>query len=122
MQGLALCSVMPGANEHPDWTRRAGLWEFPSLAADEGVSAAKRIAALDDYVTRLVRCWGLLRTSEHCTAAQSTGVLEELDAGELVHVFSHIRMTIRVRRVVVMAPVRQRCACCSLRQDGSQCL
>ena len=85
---------------------RAGLWEFPSLAADEGVSAAERTAALNAYLARLVGCWGSLRDPQHPTRLPPTCVLEDSYAGELVHVFSHIRMTIRVRRLIVAAPVR----------------
>ena len=86
----------------------AGLWEFPSLAAAKGASAAERTAALDGYLTRLVSCWGLglFRNPQHCTRLLYTCVLEDVHAGELVHVFSHIRMTIRVRRLIVAAPVR----------------
>ena len=92
---------------------RAGLWEFPSLLAGKGASAAERAAALDAYLARLVGCWGALRGAP---------VLESADAGELVHVFSHIRMTICVRRRVVAAPVRSPCACCLLRHSMPRCL
>lgn len=112
---------------------RAGLWEFPSLAAGAGAGAAERAAALDAYLARLVGCWGLLnlspasnpspnRDAQHPTGLPSTCVLEDGHAGELVHVFSHIRMTIRVRRLVVAAPVRSPRACRPLRQHDPECL
>ena len=103
---MADAAMRPGA-------MRAGLWEFPSLLPDKGASTAERAAALDAYLARLVACWGALGI---CGARLgTTAVLEDANAGELVHVFSHIRMTIRVRRLVVAVPVRSPCACRSLR-------
>lgn len=87
--------------EPPDChARRAGLWEFPSQPAAAGASEWERAAALDAYLARLLPG----------VALGGAALLERRSLGEVVHIFSHIRMTICVERRVVQVPPHG-CAC-----------
>ena len=96
--------------EPPDChARQAGLWEFPSQPAAAGASERERAAALDAYLARLLPG----------VALGGAALLERRSLGEVVHIFSHIRMTICVERRVVQVPP-QVCTCACISYVGSR--
>jgi hypothetical protein len=79
----------------------AGLWEFPSQPAAAGAGRRERAAALDALLARLVPG----------VPTAGAAVARRANLGEVVHVFSHIRMTLRVETRLVEA---RACACIEL--------
>lgn len=91
--------------KRPEGGLLAGLWEFPSIAvpaAEAGKTSlsSSRRAAVDDHVSRLLS--GVSLPSEDNATASPTSpykLLRREAIGEIIHVFSHIRMTLRVEHV-----------------------
>ena len=88
--------------KRPEGGLLAGLWEFPSVAASlvapEGTCPpSSRRAAVDDHLSRLLG--GVSLPSENDASASPYKLLRREAVGEIVHVFSHIRMTLRVEHV-----------------------
>ncbi len=69
----------------------AGLWEFPSRPVAAGASLEERRAAVDALLRH--------RFGENAYAAMR--VVERTDLGAVVHIFSHIRMTLQAEKLVV---------------------
>lgn len=98
--------------KRPEGGLLAGLWEFPSVAVSSALAEVKktasssRRAAVDDHVSRLLGGVPLPSSSSAAdVAAPSTTssspykLLRREQLGEIVHVFSHIRMTLSVEHV-----------------------
>ncbi len=77
----------------------AGLWEFPGVAVPAEASEKDRRKQTDGLLQRLLG------------ASFSEGeVLQRQSLGSIVHIFSHIRMTLHVEKVVLTVS----CACINL--------
>ena len=105
--------------KRPEGGLLAGLWEFPSVAVSaEGLAekakksspASSRRAAVDDRVSRLLGGIGgggalylpFATAEDKGNASPSPSpfkLLRREQLGEIVHVFSHIRMTLSVEHV-----------------------
>ena len=95
--------------KRPEGGLLAGLWEFPSVpvpaalsaaAEAKGAASSPRRAAVDDHVSRLLG--GIpLPSSEDASGSSDSPyrLLRRQQIGEIVHVFSHIRMTLSVEHV-----------------------
>ena len=70
----------------------AGLWEFPSQAVAAGASQEQRRAAVDALLERILGA-----------TLQASRVGERRHLGAIVHIFSHIRMTLQAERLVLEA-------------------
>ena len=75
--------------KRPEGGLLAGLWEFPTVPVPAGAGPAERRAAVDAHVGRL-----LGRPLPGSPGAPAGRVLRRASVGEVVHVFSHIRMTL----------------------------
>lgn len=70
----------------------AGLWEFPSVTVPAEASEKERRAEVDALLDRLLGA-----------GRPHLEVQERRHLGSIVHIFSHIRMTLQVERLVVKA-------------------
>lgn len=99
--------------KRPEGGLLAGLWEFPSVAVSSAALAEKvkktspassRRAAVDDHISRLLGGVSL-PSGDDASASSSPSpsspykLLRREQLGEIVHVFSHIRMTLSVEHV-----------------------
>jgi A/G-specific adenine glycosylase len=93
----------------------AGLWEFPLAPAPEGAGKAQMHTMIDALLDRI-----LLGATDGCDTASTTTdpavttsrwpsltLLDREGLGEVVHVFSHIRMTMHVERIVLQGVLPQ---------------
>lgn len=94
----------------PEGGLLAGLWEFPSVPVRAGADAAARRAAVDAHVARLLG-WPLPERGEASIVKTEAGadaparLLRRAPVGDIVHIFSHIRMTLAVEHArVALAP------------------
>ena len=68
----------------------AGLWEFPGVTVSAEASETDRRKEMDDLLQQLLG------------SELSTGeVLQRQSLGSIVHIFSHIRMTLHVEKLAV---------------------
>lgn len=65
----------------------AGLWEFPTVPVASDASKSARQNVVDTLLARLV--------------AGEFDILERVEVGEYVHIFSHIRQMMLVERMVI---------------------
>lgn len=98
--------------KRPEGGLLAGLWEFPSVAVSAAALAEKvkktspassRRAAVDEHVSRLLGGVSLPSGDDASASSPSPSssyrLLRREQLGEIVHVFSHIRMTLSVEHV-----------------------
>lgn len=94
----------------------AGLWEFPLQPVEADASSSKRQEVINDFLTGVVGedilaeqlPTGESTFSAAAAAAPSAGslrVVERKYVGEVVHVFSHIRMTMHVEAVTLQGAI-----------------
>ena len=84
----------------------AGLWQFPllQLGPEEAGSLPRQQQLMDEYLEAQL---GAALCPAGSTSAAGEGptkalaVVDRRPLGQLVHVFSHIRMTMRVERIVL---------------------
>ncbi|RMZ55185.1 hypothetical protein APUTEX25_005463 [Auxenochlorella protothecoides] len=90
--------------KRPEKGLLAGLWQFPLAELEGGgeESAANQQRAVDSLLAGLLP--GLFDESKESTAPK---VVSRRALGEVVHIFSHIRMTIRAEHVLVAASAAQ---------------
>jgi A/G-specific adenine glycosylase len=67
-----------------------GLWEFPATTVPEGTSDKMRRSAIDGLLSRLLE-----------RGPSGLPVKERRQLGSIVHIFSHIRMTLHVEKLVL---------------------
>lgn len=72
----------------------AGLWEFPSAAVASDSDEASRRSAIDALLSRLLE-----------GNASGLKVKERASMGSIVHIFSHIRMTLHAERLILQARI-----------------
>ena len=77
--------------DKPDKCRAgAGLWEFPAVKVPADANAAECRRSIDRLLEGPL---GVPLAEEHVVSRQGLG--------EVVHIFSHIRMTMRVEHIVL---------------------
>lgn len=87
----------------------AGLWQFPllQLRPEAADSPQRQQQLMDDYLQ--AQLGATLRPAGGAAPqgglAKALTVVERRPLGQLVHVFSHIRMTMKVERVVLQVGV-----------------
>lgn len=99
---VAVLRVMPGGGapsrfllvKRPPGGLLAGLWEFPLAPVAGGASADARRGAIDDLLNGVLgEGFGGLK------------IAKRKDLGDVVHVFSHIRMTMHVESITLQGEV-----------------
>ncbi|KAI7841034.1 hypothetical protein COHA_005262 [Chlorella ohadii] len=91
----------------------AGLWQFPLLQLPEGAEEepARQQQMMSEYLEaqlglRLVQQQGGSSSgSGGSSSGSAVAVLERRPLGSLVHVFSHIRMTMKVERILLQGDI-----------------
>lgn len=66
----------------------AGLWEFPLRQVGEDDGKTKRQLVMDDYLQSII-------------VPDKMSIVERKELGQAVHVFSHIRMTMKAEKVKI---------------------
>lgn len=77
----------------------AGLWEFPLQPVDAEAGDGERRGAMNELLQ------GLLGVDLSSSDGNELKLLERKSLGQVVHVFSHIRMTMHVEKVVLQGEV-----------------
>jgi A/G-specific adenine glycosylase len=90
----------------------AGLWQFPllQLPEDAGEEPRRQQQLMDDYLEaqlglRLVPKQAGSSGGGSGSGGGSVAVVERRPLGSLVHVFSHIRMTMKVERILLQGDI-----------------
>ena len=68
----------------------AGLWEFPGVTVSAEASETDRRKEMDDLLQQLLG-----------TELSTGEVLQRQSLGSIVHIFSHIRMTLHVEKMAI---------------------
>ncbi|KAL4539395.1 hypothetical protein Ndes2437B_g02226 [Nannochloris sp. 'desiccata'] len=102
----------------------AGLWEFPLQPVEADTSSSRRQEVMDDFLTGVLGeeilaeklptgsvsdvkkdALGETTAAAAAPSASALRVVERKSVGEVVHVFSHIRMTMHVEAVTLQGAV-----------------
>lgn len=84
--------------KRPEGGLLAGLWEFPLITVDASSSKSAKMDAIDGLLVKN----GVEYTCELQEKKEGALILvERKNLGEVVHIFSHVKMTMHVERMVL---------------------